>query len=699
MRRKEILKAPVKKPELKEEKQITAQIAGNYLVLDIWKNKTCNIRHAMEVHTGEYGTYYTDGEKWTGENLNNAVDMGEYWCGGCSESEYHISKKDKKIIEQATEGYSWCGGDIYDRIEYKEREYSRELAETKRENKYRRLRNLMDICQNPGPKVKEWIADVATGDMQYAFYDKQSSRYHCTACNSDFQQAAGIRMKHKDQTTCPLCGHAIIAIKRGTARKSMRTALTIIENMDEKRGVERYFRVSIEWEKTREVFLEEHIRLLMLRDQRSPFKIYYDGGWGNWGESNRANRRWETGYLYPDEQKIREGLERTAYGVWKEVLPMLAQAGIEANYNGLLVESNKYFTRITEYLFKGRFYRLLRETSESISPYYGYSNSEPLRIQEESIEGVMQIHDRQKINRLRQENGGEIMLEWLQWADKRKRKISTECLKWLEKISYWPHDFQKSEASKYLNLEKLMNYIIRQKNESYKGKKESTILNQYDDYLDMAKNLGKHMDDEMVYRPRELKRRHDELVKEYELRRKEMQRKLDKEAAERKAERMRQKYPGYEEILQEVKQKYEYENDTYLIRVPENFAEITAEGMALHHCVGNTERYFDRIVSRETYICFLRQQSSPETPYYTIEVEPGGTIRQHRGAYDEEPGIEEIKPFMREWQKVIRKRMSHADHEFAKKSEILRQKNIDELREKNNTRVLEGLMEDLMEVI
>ena len=121
--------------------------------------------------------------------------------------------------------------------------------------------------------------------------------------------------------------------------------------------------------------------------------------------------------------------------------------------------------------------------------------------------------------------------------------------------------------------------------------------------------------------------------------------------------------------------------------------------MALHHCVGNTERYFDRIVSRETYICFLRQQSSPDTPFYTIEVEPGGTIRQHRGAYDEEPEIEKIKPFLREWQKEIKKRMTHKDHEYAAKSVILRQKNIEELEQKNNTRVLNGLMEDLMEAI
>ncbi|MFR6220322.1 MAG: hypothetical protein ACLUKO_26930 [Enterocloster bolteae] len=41
-------------------------------------------------------------------------------------------------------------------------------------------------------------------------------------------------------------------------------------------------------------------------------------------------------------------------------------------------------------------------------------------------------------------------------------------------------------------------------------------------------------------------------------------------------------------------------------------------------------------MQRETYICFPGRLS--RIPYYTIEVEPGGTIRQHRSYLDEEPG-------------------------------------------------------------
>lgn len=130
--------------------------------------------------------------------------------------------------------------------------------------------------------------------------------------------------------------------------------------------------------------------------------------------------------------------------------------------------------------------------------------------------------------------------------------------------------------------------------------------------------------------------------------------------------------------------------------MPQHLIDIITEGQALHHCAGATDRYFDRIMQRETYICFLRKKEDPDTPYYTIEVEPDGTIRQHRGYLDEEPNIEQIKPFLRKWQKEIKKRMTREDRAHAAASAIKRQQNIEELREKKNTRVLRGLMEDFM---
>lgn len=64
---------------------------------------------------------------------------------------------------------------------------------------------------------------------------------------------------------------------------------------------------------------------------------------------------------------------------------------------------------------------------------------------------------------------------------------------------------------------------------------------------------------------------------------------------------------------------------------------------------------------------------------------------------DEEPGIEQIRDFLKEWQRVLKKRLTKADKELAKISKEKRNANIEDLKAKNNTRVLQGLAEDFMD--
>ena len=250
-----------------------------------------------------------------------------------------------------------------------------------------------------------------------------------------------------------------------------------------------------------------------------------------------------------------------------------------------------------------------------------------------------------------------------------------------------------------MSITQVMNYVKKQQEGGYKGKKARSILSQWEDYLSMCQKQKKDVNDAMIYRPRELKRRHAEIVEE--IRKEDMIRRMKKDRKQKREEarKMRKKYPGAEEILREIRSRYEYQNEDYMVIVPKNLIEIIVEGNALHHCVGSSERYFERIMRRETYICFLRRTAEPKVPFYTLEVEPGGTIRQHRSMYDEEPGIEEIRGFLREWQKVIKKRLTEEDKRLAGVSRVLREKNIEELKEKKNERVLKGLMEDFLEAI
>lgn len=692
MKRKQIEKVPLKTPgktgnEVRQ-KRVTAQIFNEYLILDLWVNGAWRCRHAMDVNTGEYASYFQGGV-WTTTMLRFA------FCDSWSiidEDRFPISKKDRQLVLEALK-VPWKCSDIYERIAAMESDYASEYRERKEWRRVRRVNDLMDSVPAVGTCVYDWIGEKVAGSLHYAILDKESGAYRCTDCGGEFEEKeTGIKMKHRGWVACPLC-HRNLAVEKKMEYLSTESTLTLIHELDEKRGIQRHFVVTVSWHAERTVRLREIIRCMLHKGEWSRYSCdtYYAirDGWDN--KNRPSNIRYKSGYLYPDG--IREGMEHTAYSAWTDVFCHMASMGMRANYNTLLAYTSEDLIGVTEYLAKGRFRRLLEEMSGSVG-------NRTLNVKGKDICGVMLIQDMQKINRLRQEDGGLDMLDWLQWADRKGKRIGSDTIAWYGKNKVYGSQYRCSRAAGYLSPEQLMHYLERQRKESYGGKRTiRAVFEAYEDYLSMAENMGKDMSDMMVYRPRELKRRHDEAVEEYIKYREAEKARMDMEEAMRMAEEMEEKYPGSEAILAEVAPKYEYEGEQFRITVPRSFCDITLEGMALHHCVGNTERYFDRILQHETYICFLRRTEEPEKPYYTIEVEPGGTIRQHRGMLDEEPGIEEIKPFLREWQKEIRKRMKEEDHEHARLSAVKREQNLEELRRKNNTRVLEGLMEDLMEVV
>ena len=169
---------------------------------------------------------------------------------------------------------------------------------------------------------------------------------------------------------------------------------------------------------------------------------------------------------------------------------------------------------------------------------------------------------------------------------------------------------------------------------------------------------------------------------------------------------MEKKYPGLNRICRELK-KYAYVGKEYQIVVPEKVDDILYEAKLMHHCVNNTETYYERMSQQESYILFLRKTEKPTEAYYTLEVEPDGTIRQTRTFYNKQnEDIELAKDFLIKWQKQLKKKLVKEDYELAVKSQGLRKKEIDELRNKGvrvngvgycNKLLAEILEEDLME--
>lgn len=230
----------------------------------------------------------------------------------------------------------------------------------------------------------------------------------------------------------------------------------------------------------------------------------------------------------------------------------------------------------------------------------------------------------------------------------------------------------------------------------------------YMDYMDLAKKLG--VKKSISPMPKDLKKEHDRLLgvkdrqklkqqrKEAERWRKRMLKQAEKEAAE-----LEKKYPRITKFYERAAKKYAYVGERYAVVVPTCIKDILFDGKELGHCVGRAwERYLDRVRSGESFLLFVRQAKKQDVPYYTIEVEPGGTVRQKRTYNDtQDHNIGEITAFLAEWQAQLQDKLTPKEREAAAASRELRIEGYTTLR-KNKTIVRNGhlqgqLLADVLE--
>ena len=283
-------------------------------------------------------------------------------------------------------------------------------------------------------------------------------------------------------------------------------------------------------------------------------------------------------------------------------------------------------------------------------------------------------------------------------------QITASNLQMVSTISAYRDDIQHHGLSRSL---KYLRQQTRRITGKYDGVINIQVTSDWIDYLDMAKRAGMNLAIEKVLYPLDLKRRHAELVNE----RRRLER-LDSlrnmaQWIEKEASDLESQF-GIEQVMQKIKKTYQYNGEKYLIRVPDGAKSILEESRYLDHCIQRGTRYFERIATRESYILFLRQKSDPNTPWYTLEVEPGGTIRQKRSYNNEQyADLEDAKPFLAEWQQVVQQRMNAAEIGFAEKSRAARMREFDDLKEKGSVirtgshagqLLVDELMRDLMEV-
>ena len=203
----------------------------------------------------------------------------------------------------------------------------------------------------------------------------------------------------------------------------------------------------------------------------------------------------------------------------------------------------------------------------------------------------------------------------------------------------------------------------------------------------------------MLLKPKDLTIAHNELAA-----------KMSMNQSKKEIMNTEKKYKAAKALLEsgELK-KYEYQGEKYCIVAPEKIADIYEEGISLKHCIHTCDIYFQRMDIKETYLLFLRKTEAPDRPWYTLEIEPGGNIRQKKSVLNEAyKDLDDAMPFLKKWQQWVKKNLSEEDKKLAEKSDKARRDGYQKLREEKKiiwhgrlqgTLLVDALEDDFMEVI
>ena len=600
-------------------------------------------------------TYDYEKKRWLTAKLDRLEWQQQYQTGATR----WISDKDAKTV------MSYLGtetGDYWGILKYQREIRSDELKE-----RHRKETDPWDadLTQTPAvPKDWErWVAKVGI-DEHFIYYDYKrggAKTGYCTYCEKDVPIR---KPRHNKEGRCPCCRKKITFKSAGRAG-TVDTATHWVYLMQRcKDGfMIRFYEASRRYRKSEYKTPVQYcfeIRRAIYSPYGKPLRTYFKGLYRNtvhrWIQCNNYSPGWwdYAGRLYgktmPDLAK--RGLCRTGFmEFWKEKQ---------------IVDPERYFAALKRVpqleLFSKANLPVLRD--ECLKSTHEYESCLHDRNGNSLVE-MMGI-DAQQLKRLRDSNRGVEYLRWLQYEKSTGKAIPDDVIRWFctENVSLRDISFIKDRMS----IVQIYNYIRR--NMKQENMKLREVITTWADYLSMAEKFKMDTSDELVYRTNKLRLRHDELVA-----------RAESESTALQAAEVLEQFPHINAICTSLKDKYEYAGKKYVILAPKSAQEIIEEGKVLHHCIAKSDRDWERMEQHESYLLFLRKAKEPSQAYYTMEIEPDGTVRQIRTYYDvQNKDINRAREFLREWQEVIRGRLTDDDRTKARKSRELREQEFIQLR-------------------
>ena len=650
-----------------------------------------------------YGVYYMtpsgnhhyskDGKKWTvgklryiplgGYSWYSSADAVKWFWLGTDEDTVHgwISANDE--LQEADVS---SHGTAERRIDVIEQNLSWVRAKNARE---RRITKITDyvyrVMKDPQGIDLGWVNNTVFGGKHYAFLDHSVGskkdkvrRFYCSACGGTVDAP----WKHNKTETCPLCG-AVLKVSKTTCQRVQYERVSYFYRDFDIKGRLALVMVTVNVKKVWRNGSEDVTWSSPRRVLTSPL----DWRWGNWmtetaiyynqynGWSDRNSDYFQTaaGYIYlPDPDVLKD----TYYEDMLRPTVAIAERGWRINYDHLLMKDGSIVAGVYEMLARGGYQRLTRELVRGL-----YYDEDRPNWKGKNADEVLGINGQARA-RLRKLDGGTRMIRWLKTAEKCGYKLTDEELVWLSR-SLDVEDVSKIMTHKHLprmGITSIINYLRKQVKKGgiprdyYRSTGQAAVA-LWLDYLDMAASMKLDLSRDSVYKPANLRERHDELAGIKAMKERERQAKADAARLRKQAKAMEDKYPGVAPVCAKIKEIYEWTGEGYSVLVPAGAWDIMQEGVLLGHCSAREDDnvYLERIEQETSYIMFLRKNDKRESPWYTMEVEPGGNVIQLR-TYGDDDGKhkyhdrDEAKGALHIWRREIAKRLGQGEITKAQKS-------------------------------
>lgn len=609
--------------------------------------------------------------KWSNakmENLgyvNNKTTIGEWWVYTREEISSRIwqNPEGKNTIQRflKTKKKGWEGI-----MEWQD-SARREQIKQQEERQQRPWDADMALVPDILPGFERWaIHDVAPEHFIFYEYVRSGAKTgYCSYC----EKQVPIEKPHKDKRVKCTCCKRKVTMKPTGRIQTLATRVYQTECLQKIKGgfVIRTFKVHTYYRDTTpdkpHVHMVETDRYIALNNGRC---THYE-----WGLYKNKKLRWIKAekscvstyfgnrFLYTRNLNSlkKTVLKQSAIDLWGDKLPCTASKYLYVEAGNPLIEK----------LAKIGMFRLAEEFIDA-----GYEHN--LLNQSATELAKMMKLDTARLRRLRQMDG------------------NMECLKWLqhEKIANtsWPDDMIRdlgmAEITSSdlgfldppLHYVKIWNYMKKQSVLS--GDDLDQVLITWRDYVGMADTAKWNTKTEQILFPKNLDEAHGKVI--LFLRGSDMK---------KESEKLEKKWPKVKDVLPSL-HKFEYTSENYCIVTPKDILDIVKEGTALNHCVHTCDYYFDRMQKNESYLFFLRKTSAPDMPWYTLEVEPSGNIRQKRTTGDNQNAdFQKAVPFLKEWQKVFQSRLTPEEKKLGILADQARIKEYKKLR-KNGNRVWHG---------